>query len=305
LRFFDSPYAGRLRWTCPCSKGPMVSAESSGVRSFGVLGSMKVRGRAPKCFGVKDRRATEGRNHKVAVENRSYRGDRYGQGINSAKRSLRLCGVIGVGCEARFLEVADFFCEIDKRFETTEIPRQARDDNLWRGGYNTISVIDNHAGFGRAIVVGSACHGSLDDGRWARAKRRQVAALQKGGNRHDDRIRQTVRRTGPARPTNGIDRADDRRSQTTDTVGLDRGAAGRQKNKNCKTNPSLIKPAWKTVKRKAKNEPKLERVQTAFQGTGKVKMSRVCPCDAWLWTAVESALTGGAGLVRWLRRFPR
>jgi hypothetical protein len=43
-----------------------------------------------------------------------------------------------------------------------------------------------------------------------------------------------------------------------------RGPRVAQKSKNCKTNPNLIKPAWKTVNRKAKNEPKFGGGKACF-----------------------------------------
>ena len=39
---------------------------------------------------------------------------------------------------------------------------------------------------------------------------------------------------------------------------VNRAGGAAQKSKNCKTNPSLFKPAWKFVPDKAKNEAKLE-----------------------------------------------
>jgi hypothetical protein len=78
--------------------------------------------------------------------------------------------------------------------------------------------------------------------------------------------RRTARRAGPARPTD-----DGGPPRTAPGVrGYSRtgqaGAVGRRKSKNWKTNPSLFKPAWKTVKKKAKNEPIFAPETTCRQG---------------------------------------
>jgi len=45
-----------------------------------------------------------------------------------------------------------------------------------------------------------------------------------------------------------------------------RGGGGREKSKNCKTNPSLSRPAWKSWENKAKNEPKFGGVRWVSEG---------------------------------------
>jgi hypothetical protein len=92
------------------------------------------------------------------------------------------------------------------------------------------------------------------------------------------------------------------------------GTVGRAKSKNCKTNPSLSKPAWKIVPDKAKNEPKFQGLQSLFWSSGGVKMHGFGGLGAAFrarglvnqtaTSSLERALTGGVCLVECDRRFP-
>jgi hypothetical protein len=67
-------------------------------------------------------------------------------------------------------------------------------------------------------------------------------------------------------PDNGHHALQDGGGTATECRGYKKG--GREKSKNWKTNPSLIKPAWKFVPDKAKNEPICRTQQRRLVGLG-------------------------------------
>jgi hypothetical protein len=195
--------------------------------------------------------------------------------------------------------------------------------------------MDNRVGVGRAFVVGSARYGrrTMGDGQvpfgardigwspharplgWLRKDAweilRQAQDDNGGGTAHQARPFGSSQ-ARPAHPIDGIDQANDRRSQTAATVGPGRNCRP-PKNKNCETNPILIKPGLKSETNEANSkrvEPSGLLTMPGYRfGCHQPKRGNLlagCAGDGARYTVdAGSALTEGVSLVRCARRFPR